>query len=120
LPDIRYNKIVYNFILQTIVMVSLGTMIYLVARAMPRVTETAKTEPAKDYFDELMKKLPLEKADMLATLWTEKFLRKLKIVILKLDNFLSKHLKNLKPDSTDIAEKPNLFEKKEDDRGKTD
>ena len=102
----------YNFILQTIVMVSLGTMIYLVARAMPRVTEIAKSDPAKDYFDKLMKKLPLEKADMLATLWTEKFLRKLKIVILKLDNLLSKHLSNLKPAVTE--EKPSLFEKKED------
>ena len=108
----------YNFILQTIVMISLGTMIYLVARAMPRVTEIPKIEPAKDYFDSLVKKFPLEKWDMLATLWTEKFLRKLKIVVLRLDNLLSKHLSNLKPAATE--EKPNLFEKKEDNGGKTE
>ncbi len=93
-------------------MVSLGTMIYLVARAMPRVTEIPKIEPAKDYFDKLVKKFPLEKADMLVTLWTEKFLRKLKIVILKLDNLLSKHLSNLKPPAEPA--KPNLFESPSD------
>jgi len=107
---------VYNFILQTIVMASLGMMIYLVARAMPRVTEIPKINQAKDYFEKLLKKFPLEKADMLATLWTEKFLRKLKIVILKLDNLLSKHLKEIKPANT--KEPLGIFEKKEDDGGK--
>ena len=102
----------YNFVLQTIVMLSLGAIIYLFARALPRVLETASSEPRKNYLEDFFRKFPLEKADAFSSYWLERFLRKLKIVVLRLDNLLSKHLSNLKPAATE--EKPSLFEKKED------
>ena len=42
-------------------------------------------------------------------------LRKFKIVIMKLDNLVTKHLKNVKPEAgmEENKEKPSLFEKKE-------
>ena len=102
----------YDFILQTIFLLSFGTLIYLVARAVPRVTETAEPEVRReDYFERLIKKLPIEKADAVTSMLLEKLLRKVKVTILKLDNFLTKHLKNLKPDNTsDSFERPNIFE----------
>lgn len=106
----------YNFILQTVVMVSFGSLIYMVARAVPRVTDTEVTgRKGSDYLDTLMKKLPLEKADAMISSWLEKFLRKGKVLILKLDNLLNKHLQNLKPSQGNPTEtKLNLFEKKDD------
>lgn len=95
-------------------MLSLGTLIYLMSRAVPRVSETdLKSEPWSDYLDRLVKKIPLEKADALTSYWLERFLRQLKVLVLKLDNLLSKHLSHLRPPAQDAA-KPTLFEKKEE------
>ena len=103
----------YNFVLQTIFLLSFGAIIYLFARAVPRVDESAVSAPRRNYLDELLKKMPLEKADALVGGFLEKFLRKVKIIVLKMDNLLTKHLQSLKPTAQDAA-KPTLFEKKED------
>ena len=103
----------YNFILQIIVMLSLGVLIYLAARAVPRVSETEiKAASLGDHLDRWIKKLPLEKMDAWLSSQVEKFLRKFKVAVLKLDNLLTKHLSNLK--SPVNGGKPTLFEKKED------
>lgn len=100
----------YNFILQLIVMLSLGAIIYLIARAAPRVTEAESPLPKENYFDKLVRKLPLEKADAFVSAYFEWFLRKLKIVILRLENIVEKHFRKLKPAAgSSIAEKPSLF-----------
>lgn len=87
-------------------------MIYLAARAVPRVSET---DLAADSFskrlENLAKKIPLEKADAWVSYWLERSLRQLKVVVLKLDNLFTKHLKNLKPSSQDSTK--TLFEKKD-------
>ena len=95
-------------------MVSLGGIIYLFARALPRVTDAPIPVNRKDYLAELMKKLPLEKADAWFAQLFGKFLRKSKITILKLDNLLTKHINSLRKDNSSI-DRPNLFEKKEDE-----
>jgi hypothetical protein len=87
----------YNFILQTIVMASLAVIIYLFARAMPRVSESSDQKQGGDYIEELLNKLPLEKADAFVSMAMEKMLRKFKVLILKVDNLLTHHLRNLKP-----------------------
>jgi|SRR3989338_2019892 len=103
----------YNFILQTIVMVSLGTLIYLAARSLPRVSETdLKPDSLSDVLDRTIKKLPFEKADAAASYYLEVLLRRFKVAVLKLDNLLTRHLQNLKPPAE--TSKPNLFEKKEE------
>lgn len=87
----------YNFILQTIVMASLAVIIYLFARAMPRVNEFSVQKQGGDYIEDLLNRLPFEKADAFVSMAMEKMLRKSKVLILKLDNLLTRHLKNLKP-----------------------
>lgn len=106
----------YNFILQTIIMLSLGTIIYLIARTIPRVTETTSVEPHKNYFEQLVRKIPLEKADALINAMLGKFLRKFKIIVMKLDNFLTGRLRNLKSGNggdEKSGQQPSIFEKKE-------
>ncbi len=87
----------YNFILQTIVMLGMAAIIYLFARAMPRVSESSVQSKGGDYIEELLNKIPFEKADAFVSMLIEKALRNLKVVILKLDNLVTKHLRNLKP-----------------------
>lgn len=87
----------YNFILQTILMASLAVIIYLFARAMPRASESSDQKQGGDYIEELLSRLPLEKADAFVSMAMEKILRKFKVIILKMDNILTRHLKNLKP-----------------------
>ncbi len=100
----------YNFILQLIVMLSLGAIIYLIARAAPRVTEAESSLSKENYFDKLMQKLPLEKADAFVSAYLEWFLRKLKIVILRLENIVEKHFRKLKPvEVSGVIEKPSIF-----------
>ena len=103
----------YNFILQTIVMFSLGTLIYLAARSLPRVSETdLSPDSLSDILDQLAKKIPFEKADAAASYYLEVLLRRFKVAVLKLDNLLTKHLQNLKPPAEPA--KPSLFEKKDE------
>lgn len=71
-------------------------MIYLVARAVPRVSEIATTTPKRDYVGEVIKKIPFEKIDAFLNSFAAKFLRKAKIVVLKLDNWISGHLNKFK------------------------
>lgn len=100
----------YNFVLQTIVLISLGAIIYLFARALPRVSEAVSLEPRRRSLEEFLKKIPLEKADAFSSYWLERFLRKLKIVILRFDNLLTKHLKNLKQRAVGNGGKLELFD----------
>lgn len=78
-------------------MVSLATIIYLFARAVPRVQDSATQVRGRDYIGDFFDKLPLEKADAFLSMFLERLLRSFKVVILKLDNILTNHLKSLKP-----------------------
>lgn len=87
----------YNFILQTIVMLSLAAIIYLFARAMPRVSDAADRQKAGDYIEQLLDRVPFEKADAFVSMVIERVLRKLKVAILKMDNLVTNHLRGMKP-----------------------
>ena len=86
----------YNFVLQVLIMLSLGTLVYIMARAVPRVGERVNVSSPIKYLDRLIKNIPLEKIDGFLSLTAEKSLRKLKIWILKLDNIISNHLNKFK------------------------
>ena len=85
----------YNFVLQILVFSSLGLVIYLLAQAVPRVEET-ETPRGSGFFDKLMKKLPMAKIDKSLDSFFAKFLRKVRVVIMKLDNFINHRLGKLK------------------------
>ena len=85
----------YNFVLQILMFSSLGLIIYLFARAVPRVGE-AEAPRGSGFFDKLMAKLPMAKIDKSLDSFFAKFLRKLRVVIMKLDNFINHRLGKLK------------------------
>ncbi len=99
----------YDFILQTIIMLSLGTMIYLISRAAPRIGDEIMKPTTK--FDRWFASLEFKKADTILSNFLEKLLRKIKLFLMKLDNITSNYLNKVKSTNgqKNRDEKPNLF-----------
>ncbi len=92
----------FTFILNIVFMLSLGTILYIVARALPRVKEEAEeSDNRKGGLLErwVTSEMP-EKVDEFLSTFLSKFLRKFKVFLLKIDNALGAHLKKIKPDSS--------------------
>jgi len=88
----------YNFILEIFIMLGLGTMIYIVARAAPRIEDETAGNSAdeKSKFDVLFSYLRVEKFDVIFNNFAEKLLRKLKLLSMRLDNFTNNYLDKVK------------------------
>jgi hypothetical protein len=85
-------------------MVSLSFVLYLMVIALPRVAEDSGTEAQQSFLDRWAHSHIPEKVDAALNGFFLKFLRRTKILVLKLDNTLGKYLKNMKLD--DDAKKP--------------
>lgn len=112
-----YNIGMYDFILQIILVSSLGVVIYLMARALPRVPETESSGGSPfGYVERLMQRLPLAKIDAAVSGFFERLLRKTRVLILKTENLVNSGIHKLRSGSekkqppTDSAS--DLFEKK--------
>ena len=84
------------FIFTTVLMISLSAVLYLMVRALPRITEEPFTE-GRSLLDRWTHSQIPEKVDALLNGFLFKFLRKLKVLVLKIDNGLSKRLEKVKP-----------------------
>ncbi len=93
----------YDFIIQISLAASLGLMIYLLSRAVPRLSETAPRQA--NAFDRLLGKLPLDQVDSALSSSFERILRKTKIVLMKADNFINGHLTKMKEHAEHSREK---------------
>ncbi len=103
----------YNFILQISLMASLGIMVYLFARGVSRVSDSIEEDAQKSKFDKLIDFLPLEKIDLVINEYFEKILRKIKLILMKLDNVVSNRLDKIKKtngnNKSNGEKKPSLF-----------
>ncbi|MEK9150510.1 MAG: hypothetical protein AAB411_00235 [Patescibacteria group bacterium] len=112
----------YNFILQTALMIGLGIMIYLVGRAVPRVSDDVSRPLIKTLRP--FGGLTLEKIDLALNSFLEKTLRKAKLLILRLDNAISGYLDKIKKingvDRKNGEDKPTLFENNIKEEEKTE
>lgn len=93
----------FVFILNIVLMLSLGTVLFIVARALPRVQEDEGSEHVgrKNGLLErwVTSEIP-ERVDGFLSSFLSKVLRKLKVFLLKIDNSLSGHLKKIKSDAS--------------------
>lgn len=94
----------YNFILQTAVVLSLGVIIYLLARAVERSGNVSAPDQSSNAFDKFIAKIPLAKIDAVLNSFFGKFLRKSKVIVMKVDNLLNQYINKLKRGG---EEKPN-------------
>ena len=79
----------YELILQLVLMASLAVIVYLMALAVPRVNDSDGKGNGSDNSP-----LPLDKIDTLLNGLKDKILRRVKIVLMKTDNLISKQLNN--------------------------
>jgi len=85
----------YNFISQILLMVGIGGVVYLFARAAPRIDDTLE-QKEKDKTGQLLSKIPIEKIDTALSNFWEKLLRRLRVSLLRIDNFLISRLNKMK------------------------
>lgn len=86
----------YDLFVELALMVSLGVIIYLIASALPRVSdlEEANGNRFREKTKGLGTILPLDQVDVKLNALKDKTLRRLKILVMKADNFLSRRLNN--------------------------
>ena len=85
----------FKFLLEIIIVCGFGVVLYLFARALPRIEEgTGESREKRSKSDALS--VYLEKIDEWIGAVMEKFLRRAKIWVLKLDNFVSVRLNRFK------------------------
>ncbi|MCR4275328.1 MAG: hypothetical protein NUV83_01050 [Candidatus Wolfebacteria bacterium] len=113
-----------SFVFEIILMASLGAMIYLVARAVPRVNDTVLDEGSinkglGERFGKFIDSLPIEKADLTISRILERALRNLKLLVMRVDNKLSQHLTKFKAkimNGEQNGKKPTLFSVSNEDK----
>jgi len=86
----------FEFVLVNVLMVSLGTLLYLIARSLPRLGEDPSAHKPGILDRWAHSEIP-ERVDAALNAFLEKLLRRLKVVLLKVDNTLAEHLKKVKP-----------------------
>ena len=90
----------YSSILEIIMFVSLGMVILLLARALPRIEdESSAFSSRKDKMSNIAKHIPFDKLDESMNLILHKILRRVKVSIMKADNLVTNKLKSFRSDS---------------------
>ncbi len=85
----------FDLILQLVVFGSLGFIIYLMARALPRVENNPQPPRGPNFFEKLIAKVPMSRLDNDINGFLARLLRKFRVVTLKLDNFINDRLGKL-------------------------
>lgn len=86
-----------EFIFTTILMLCLGTVLYLMVRALPRIEEApvGDGEHSKSAFERWAHSEIPEKIDAAFSAFMLKFLRRVKIIVLRIDNAIAKGLRKV-------------------------
>ncbi len=85
----------FKFILEIIIVCVLGFIVYLFARALPRVDDSGESDSSIKIKGDTLSPY-LEKIDEWISAVFEKFLRRAKVWVLKLDNLVSTELNKFK------------------------
>lgn len=81
-----------QFILTYLALISFGVLLVLVARSWPRIKD--ESPEAQGRFTRwLITEMPHE-ADAFLDRWVEKLFRRLKVIVLRIDNFLTERLRS--------------------------
>lgn len=97
----------FQFIFTIVLMSALGVILYLTAQALPRV-EGEEIPTKKGLLEKWMSSGIPEKIDNFVNSFLEKFLRKAKIYLLKIDNFLAQRLNKSKINNSGNLKKENI------------
>ena len=84
----------YDLFVQTILIVSLGVIVYLVAAASPRIQDSDEALGGGSFKARFGEIIPLDRLDTLLNATKDKWFRRLKVIVMRVDNFISKRLNN--------------------------
>ena len=87
----------FEYVLTIILMASLGTVLYLVARSLPRVNGERGEEDKRGLVERWVASEIPEKADEILNSFLFKLFKRLKLVLLKIDNILGKRIEKVRP-----------------------
>lgn len=90
-----------KFILDLIIMISLSGVLFLIARTLPKINDR---DISTSRSDTPIMLIYLEKMDESIRSGTEKFLRRFRVSVLKLDNFVSRKIDNYKKEVKDESD----------------
>lgn len=83
----------FDFILELLIFGSFGTIVYVAARALPRVPEEeTEVKPGKNF----LSSIPAHKVDLVIASFLEKTLRRVRVALLRFDNTLNSYLGKIK------------------------
>lgn len=86
----------YDFTLQLFFIGSASLVVYMFVRALPRVADIDKPPTIYDYFDAWLAKLPLHHVDSRLNALLFKFLKRVRVIIMKIDNHLIHYLERVR------------------------
>ena len=87
---------IFKFVLNILIMASLGAILYLIVRTLPRVDDKDTNIPSlKAHWTMIY----LERFDRKFKFYLEKTLRRSGIIVLKLDNMINKKLSKLRKEN---------------------
>lgn len=111
-----------TFIITNIFLISLATVLFMVARVLPRI-EAPEEQVRQNALERLVTSGIPEKVDAFLAAFFAKFLRRAKVVIMKIDNLVTTRLQNfakegkvrVRPDFKEMA----AGKREEDSKGET-
>lgn len=86
----------YDFTLQLSLISSLTVIVYIMARALPRVNVQEEPPTMYDYLDQWADRLPLHHVDERINSFLFKMLKRMRVVVMKMDNHLARYLDRVK------------------------
>ncbi len=100
-----------QFILTDILMFALGVMLYLAARSLPRISEDGTSvETKKTVLERIVMSDVPHRVDAIMNTQSGKFLRRLKVLLLRFDNYLTERLKKIHTKGAEREKKIDLTE----------
>ncbi|MBI1960853.1 MAG: hypothetical protein HYS43_01090 [Candidatus Liptonbacteria bacterium] len=88
---------VTDFVLEIVFFLSMAVVVYFIARRADRIA----AEPDENPFSRLLSSLPVEKIDAAVNAGATKVLRKAKVLVLKIDNALTRSLQKMRAGERD-------------------
>jgi general stress protein CsbA len=105
-----------SFILEIVFFISIGVLVFLFVNKLPYVSDVVRVEatggsPRKGIFhSEWIEKLDRKFIDLLS-----KWLRKAKLVVMRLDNYVTKHIESIKHKQGNDNNQQNILKDLEND-----
>lgn len=92
-------------------------MVYMFIRALPRVADKSEPPTVYDYFDTWIAKFPLHHLDNRLNALLFKFLKRVRVVVMRIDNYLIRHLQQVQKEGKQTSESvQELFDEVNGDR----